>query len=170
MNPKCIIIDNFQYLHQQRLNLSVTGPEASLNGFGKPEGFVFVQIQILFANARFTLNFELKHLSTLASQEFGSRDRQWDGMKPGSRSRDDFSGISRIRDGTGMSFGKPGGDRNVPFNSGILAIPNLYEIEKKVSLILLKYTNSVPLIVLTNFGVSEYQGQGFRNSPCNFEP
>ena len=47
-------------------------------------------------------------------------DRDWD----------DFSGISGIRDGTGMSFGKPGWDRDAPLNTEILAIPDLFEIEK----------------------------------------
>ena len=53
-----------------------------------------------------------------------TRDRQGDGIKP---DRDEFSGISGIRDGTGMSFGKPGWDRDASFNPGI---PDLFEIEK----------------------------------------
>ena len=62
-------------------------------------------------------------------------DRQGDGMKPGSRSRD-----AKSRDGTGMSFqefpgsgtslGKPGWDRDAPLNPGIPAIPDLCEIYK----------------------------------------
>ena len=46
------------------------------------------------------------------------------------RDRDEFSGISGIRDGTGMSFGKPGWDRDASFNPGI---PDLFEIEKNLA-------------------------------------
>ena len=46
------------------------------------------------------------------------------------RDRDEFSGISGIRDGTGMSFGKPGWDRDAPLNPGIPTIPNLFEIKE----------------------------------------
>ena len=34
------------------------------------------------------------------------------------RDRDEFLGISGIWDGTGMSFGKPGWDRDAPLNPG----------------------------------------------------
>ena len=43
------------------------------------------------------------------------------------RDRDEFSGISGIRDGTGMSFGKPLWDRDASLNPGI---SDLFEIEK----------------------------------------
>ena len=44
------------------------------------------------------------------------------------RDRDEFSVISGIRDGTGISFGKPGWDRDAPLNPGIPpAIPDLFE-------------------------------------------
>ena len=55
----------------------------------------------------------------------------WDktGIPGWDRDRDGFSGISGIRDGTGMSFGKLGWHRDASFNPGI---PDLYEIEKNL--------------------------------------
>ena len=43
------------------------------------------------------------------------------------RDRDEFLVISGIRDGTGMSFWKPGRDRDAPLNPGIPVIPDLIE-------------------------------------------
>ena len=41
------------------------------------------------------------------------------GLRPGwDQDRDEFSIISRIRDGTEMTFGEPGWDRNTPGNPG----------------------------------------------------
>ena len=43
--------------------------------------------------------------------------------------RDEFSGNSGIRDGTGMSFGKPGWDRDAPLKP---VITDFFEIEKNL--------------------------------------
>ena len=64
-----------------------------------------------------------KHTKTGIGKGMKPGSRTWDAESRVGRDRDEFSGISGIRDGTGMSFGKPGWDRDASFN--------FFEIEKK---------------------------------------